>query len=512
MKKSAILELKDMSDSREVLSERPRRSMAWFIYILIALIAVALVWSFIGEIDYYVRAQGSVRPNEPISTIRNGFTGRVDESFLEEGRQVARGELLFRIDAETQINMERVLSSQYDSLSAYIQNLEKFRSSVVQESNLFNRYSDSESEFFFMFEKYETDRALAVEQVKQTNMDFQRVLHDATVQLDNASNSGMRFSSDLQAWRLLQESVERGTNLVPQANGEQYSRFLDYMMNIQRYDSIIGQLEQAYVRAEALFDVGGISARELENAQNELESTLIDRDRYKNETGLNAQQNIRSLELTIRDLEAQSKSASATIEAFSQMRYDEELILNKHRLDALTSASDAIFSYQNNLNSLYMELVQIRLSITEASVFAPISGTINLYNEVNSGDFIQAGMEIGTIVPDAEGTLKVQMAVLHSDIAEIQVGQDVRYRFPALPHNDFGEMIGRITTISSDARQDNQGNSYFLVEGELFGHSLRNRSGTEEFIRVGMAAEVRVITRTERIIYWILDKLNFLDN
>jgi HlyD family secretion protein len=239
---------------------------------------------------------------------------------------------------------------------------------------------------------------------------------------------------------------------------------------------------------------------------------VLEADAYKNEVLLNADQNITGLDRTIRELNAQGRSARAAIDAYSQKGYDEELIADKSRLDALTATSETIFSLQNNLDSLYKELVQIRLSIAEASVYAPIDGTINLYSELGAGDYVQAGSEIATIVPDAEGALKIQIAVSNADIAELQTGQEVRYRFAALPYSDYGELSGSITKISSDARRDNNGGSYYLIEGELSGYSLRDRGGAEESVKVGMAVEARVITHTRKIVYWVLDKLNFIDD
>ena len=566
MKKSHMLELKDMSDSREVLSERPRRFVMWFVYVLIALIAVALTWMFFGEIDYYVRAHGSVRPNEPISTIRNTSTGRIAELNLEEGRHVTRGELLFSICVEPLLDMESLISEQYNTILTQIANYEKFRESVILERNLFDIDNEAEQDFYFMFESYVTDRALAVEQVEHINMGYSRIAEDANVHRSNAGIARHGFSSDLQAWEHLYISINQNRNLVPRANSIQYGMFIDYEKNMQLHNILITGLEQSVTLANGLVesrksDVDSIIASqyELEGRRDELETmldtesvqeeltaiqnaldilqndlnsakgllslaqieqaathsdlevALINRDRYRNDTMLNVRRNVRALELSISDIDAQTRIAVATRDSFYLMGYDVDLIHDRHRLDVLTSAGNTIFNLQNSLNSIYLELIQLRLKIADASVFSPICGTVNLVTQLNEGDFIQAGMEIGTIVPDVTGNLIVQMAVHNSDIAEIQIGQEVAYRFHALPFQDFGELSGRIIMISSDARQDNLGNSFFLVEGEIIGRSLRSRDGSEEYIRIGMTADVRVITGSERIIFWVLDNLNFLN-
>ena len=45
--KTYIQDIKDMSDSREMLEAKPHSFMTWFIYIIIAIIGVALVWAYL---------------------------------------------------------------------------------------------------------------------------------------------------------------------------------------------------------------------------------------------------------------------------------------------------------------------------------------------------------------------------------------------------------------------------------------------------------------------------------
>jgi HlyD family secretion protein len=510
--RNTLVDIGEITDSREVLSEKPHRAMSAFAYLLIALLAAAIIWMCVGEIDYYVKAPGEVRPNDLISTIRSTATGTVAESRLEEGRQVRRGELLFRVDAEIQENTEAVLARQYDSMGAEIACLEKYRESIIRGENLFDESDAAEADYYYRFQKYETDMALAVEQARNTNTDYGKIIKDAEIQLETSGAGSAKYASERSAWQLLKASVERGENLVPPANAEQYGGYVDYSVNARRYEIVTEQRVQAKERAEALFEAGGISQKELETAVSEYDLAVLEADAYRNEVLLGADRNIASLDRTIRELDAQGQSARAAIEAYSQKGYDERLIADKSRLDALTATSDTIFSLQNNLDSLYKDLVQVRLSIAEASVYAPIDGTVNLYSELGAGDYVQTGSEIATIVPDTQGALKIQIAVSNADIAELQIGQEVRYRFAALPYSDYGELGGAITNISSDARRDSGGNSYYLIEGELSGDSLSGREGAQESVKVGMTAEARVITHTRKIVYWVLDKLNFIDD
>ena len=56
--KTYIQDLKDITDSREMLESKPHFFLAWFAYILIGILVVALIWSYFGQIEDYVKAVG----------------------------------------------------------------------------------------------------------------------------------------------------------------------------------------------------------------------------------------------------------------------------------------------------------------------------------------------------------------------------------------------------------------------------------------------------------------------
>jgi HlyD family secretion protein len=419
--------------------------------------------------------------------------------------------LLFRVDIESQLDTLDILERQFASITVEIRNNELLRESIHAEVNLFNLDNEEERDFYFRYQRHITDIEITVEQIRNTNLDIARLRSDANVSLQNARTRRSRLGEELGALRLFERSVELGENLVPRASTEHYARFLSYQIATTRFDELIILRTNALERAELLYEVGGISRRELENAQLDLDSIISEMESYKNEIVLTTAQSIRLLETNMLDLDATINSANAVLSAAEGLGYDEELIRERARLDMLSFITDNIFSLQSNSFVLEREILSLRTAIDEAYVYAPIDGTLALFTEINIGDFIQAGTDIATIIPSAGGELRVLLAVSNSDIADIELGQQINYRFAALPLRDFGEMTGRVTNISTDARRDSMGNSYFMVEAELDGYELLGRGGEVGLIRVGMVTEARVVTRTHRIIYWVLDLLDFVD-
>ena len=98
MTKEIILPMNEITDSVEMLHEKPNKGMPIFTWILVLLLAVALTWCCIGEIDYFIKASGIVRPGENVSTISSLMTGRVEALNISEGDYVKKGDLLFKIN------------------------------------------------------------------------------------------------------------------------------------------------------------------------------------------------------------------------------------------------------------------------------------------------------------------------------------------------------------------------------------------------------------------------------
>lgn len=87
----------------------------WVARILMLLVVVLLVWSFIGEIDIVVTAQGKIVPSSRTKTIAAVEVANVRAIYVEEGRAVKAGDVLIELDA-------RASDSDRDKAAADVQN------------------------------------------------------------------------------------------------------------------------------------------------------------------------------------------------------------------------------------------------------------------------------------------------------------------------------------------------------------------------------------------------------
>ncbi|GAC43365.1 HlyD family efflux transporter periplasmic adaptor subunit, partial [Paenibacillus popilliae] len=155
------------------------------------------------------------------------------------------------------------------------------------------------------------------------------------------------------------------------------------------------------------------------------------------------------------------------------------------------------------------KLKELDQSIQDREVMAPVHGIINVSKEMNRGELLQTGEEILTIIPDNGAEFVVNMAVTNQDIALIQVGDFIRCNVPALPAHNYGHFTGRVEMISEDAIIDpKSGASYYRVQASLFPKPLYNEQGETAQIKNGMLAEAHIVTHREKILDYILDKLD----
>ena len=389
--KAVIKNLSELTDSQELLEAKPQPFIGIFIYLLLALLVVALTWSYFGEIDIMVKATGIVRPTESISTIKNKIPGRVTSVFIQEGKKVTKGTILYTIE-NTNYDVEK---------SAASQQLQKIRRELTNLKKLVQCIQSNKS----------SDQA--------------RLL----------------FTADDQ---------------------EYYLRYLEYLANIQKRSSNITVKQEQYDSLSKLHSQGAATSEEVKNAKNALNEAELDLQIYQTQTLVNLRNTISNNEKTLSTLEKDFKNAN--------------------------------------------------INMKDTVVTAPTDGTLNIITKINKGDLLESGTEVATIVPDRNTQFKVELSMLNKDIANIKVGDRVKYHFEALPYKEYGELTGVITNIGVDARTDRQGQtSFYLVESSIQNRPLYSYKGIKAEIKVGMICEAWVVTKTKKILFYLLEKIDLRD-
>lgn len=505
MTREIILPMNEISDSVEMLHEKPNKGMPVFTWILVLLLAAALIWCSIGEIDYFIKASGIVRPGENVSTISSLMTGRVDMLNISEGDRVQKGDLLFKVDTEDMEQSLAALEKEKQRIETETANLKKLDESIKSDENLFDGNAPDEAAYYLKYEKYVSDLQSLSEQYKNTAADTDKAADSAAISAAGINSQIDKLKIDLDGLKTLKNSVLAEDNLFTDKYGVYALEFADYRTAVKAYDNDISAKTEELEKAKALLKAGGISQSDYDNAKQGLKNVKLEKEKYSREFRLNIEQRIETAEKNISELEYSLQNQNKSYSAYSEINHDETLAKEQRRLEMLTGIADSIKSNEANIISIDKQIAEIDLSIKNSEVVSPIDGTVNMYSDISEKDLVQSGQTVATVVPDTDGAYKLTMYLSSADISETEIGQNVRLRFAAYPYQEYGELSGTVKSISTDVRSSDNGASYYVAEV-----SIDNTMGLE--LVSGMECEARVVTKQRKILYWLLEKLDFIDD
>ena len=103
---------------------RPARAANILLWVILAFLAFFVVWAALAKIDRSVRGQGRIVPSSQLQVVSNLEGGIVEETLVQTGEMVQRGQPLVRLDPTTFGSDFSSNQSQYDALRARIARLE----------------------------------------------------------------------------------------------------------------------------------------------------------------------------------------------------------------------------------------------------------------------------------------------------------------------------------------------------------------------------------------------------
>ncbi|HHX02134.1 MAG TPA: HlyD family efflux transporter periplasmic adaptor subunit [Firmicutes bacterium] len=188
-----------------------------------------------------------------------------------------------------------------------------------------------------------------------------------------------------------------------------------------------------------------------------------------------------------------------------------ELKVNNYLHGSIVAVDQEVAAKMDRIKSIKDQLTELKNTKLLSQVCAPITGTIQVYSQINAGEYLPSGYEVARIIPDQKYQFCVEISVRNQDIALIEAGQAIVYRFEALPRHQFGTVKGRITGIAGDALQASDGSLVYRVFGSVEQTTLKDHYSNEVELKPGMVCQSRIAIKREKIIYWLLQRLGFLN-
>lgn len=629
--KGIVIDLKDISDSREVMESKESPKIRWFIYILLIVVVSAIVFACVFRIDEYTKVTGEVKTQETASSVLSASSCKLDKILVSEGQSVRKGDVLFVLDADYAEKQKAILKDKLDTYNFDLKNTELLKKSIEEDTNLFK--SDSEdSKYYYRFEQYKNGTLLTAQEIGNTslsddlskeeqennlasaissiaekntqlaeyksllncirnNMGYsgnnetvnatyneydtsyrkadllceqywkaycdvadrynEQVTEDKVTpsQVENAKAESEQayaamnsvvsaYLSDIRSqillienqlisdsenkalqkaladYNALKNAIEQGSELSTDSESvkvvyEQYitqyqSLYDDYTEKSEEYS----QLYNAYTAQSSKVQ---ITEADITNAKNTYNTAIIDRDSLKNSYISQIENKVSALNEEIKSLENNKKSLEVSLKNVKDLETYEKLSSDKLKNEAIITVNSEIDSLNDNIISLQSQMVELDETIRNSEIKASVDGTVTLINNLSTGDIVQAGTSLCSIIPVGD-ELKVNLYIPESEVAKIAVGQKTEYIFDAIPYNEYGKVTGEITSISADSiSNESSGMKYYIAQATLSENTLTNKDGNVREIRTGMLLEAKSISGSKKIITWLLEKLNFVD-
>ncbi len=162
------------------------------------------------------------------------------------------------------------------------------------------------------------------------------------------------------------------------------------------------------------------------------------------------------------------------------------------------------------LEDLKSRAEQVRQSIKNSSVYAPIAGRVQEISSLNKNDYLFADQKILNIVPDDGSAYRAELKIPAKMSGKLEKGMRVKLRFPAFPFHEFGGAEGTVVSIDPDATADVNGMLYFTVSADIDKAFVEDRKKRRYPVKSGLETEARIILRERTILWYILKQFDLV--
>lgn len=500
--KFKIDDIENLSDSRQVMESKPNKLMFILLYIIIALIVTFFIWSWFSEKEIVVKVNGVVRPNSEIQAVSNIIQGEVESVKMKNGENVSKGEVLFKIKSTELEDKKSQIDEQIEYIDTDNKNLEKLNKSINDNTNYFEN-NDKEKEYYYKFQSYEAGNKGSLEEK------------------NNISSSKDELNNEKAELETLSKSISENKDLNKE--GSVYSAQYDsYVSSREMIQNKTEQLENSKKSLNEQIEANNKEKNKLSNENNK--AIINDKNKQINnqisQIDLEIKNNNEQLDKLKSDTIAQIKGSIDKINQslnklesnISSLDESANIAKDKNKTAVLAQIEEKININNQKKKELEEGKKQIEQSIEKCSVKAPSDGKLNINANLEQGVVLQTGTLVANIIPNSD-TYKVELMIPNKDIANIKVADDIKYSFEALPYREYGFLNGKIENLSPDSKIDNKtGISFFTGVGTLNSDRLYSNKGEESFIKPGMMCEARIITRKEKMLYYLLKKIGLKIN
>ena len=282
--KGIVIDLKDISDSREMMESEESPKIRWFIYILLTAVVVAVIFSYIFRIDEYSRVNGEIKTQEAASSVISMNNCKIKQICVTEGQEVKTGDILFLLDSEYTEGQKKILEDKMSTYNSNLANTELLKKSIEENKNLFKNTSE-DSKFYYRYEQYKNGTLLTAQEIDNTALNDGLSKEDKENSLASTNSVLIDKKDQLLEYNSLISCI-RNDSIYSGKNREVSAVYNEYNTNYQKAYLLSEQYRIAYESAQNAFDnqssTDNISYSQVESAKLAVDNAYSSLNEQKN--------------------------------------------------------------------------------------------------------------------------------------------------------------------------------------------------------------------------------------
>lgn len=254
-----ILDMSEMSDSKEVYESRPHPFFVVFIYLLLTIVAVAVIWAAVFKIDIVVKGTGTVTAREDSSVITNTYAGAITKCNVTDGQVVNKGDVLYEVEAKNWDLQLNNYNTQLDQNEDRLVMMEAYLSWLMDNSIDLSGYTDNP-----YYDEYAARQKIVSLQMDLAQSEFstQKEAYDA--KLASGSTMITYYEEEINKLNQLSVGIRTRTNTFAETDSYYYAKLNNYITQynntVSQYDTTLASLQRELDQAK----------KDLEEAKNDI--------------------------------------------------------------------------------------------------------------------------------------------------------------------------------------------------------------------------------------------------
>lgn len=242
--KGIVVDLKDMSDSREVLESKEAPGIRWFIYILLTVLVAAIIFACVFEVDECVRVQGEIKSADAESSVLATASCRLKEINVSEGQAVKNGDVLYVLDADYAIDRKEALTAQLDGFNTDLDNTMLLKQSIESNVNLLDNTPEC-SKYYYRYEQYQNGVQLNAQEFERNQQSSNLTLEEKQRNLSDTKSALSTKRALLKEYRALADCIQSDC-AYNGGNAQVQAQYNDYAASREKALQASEQYKSAY--------------------------------------------------------------------------------------------------------------------------------------------------------------------------------------------------------------------------------------------------------------------------